>query len=161
MTCLEYNLPFQIHSTSRLNFTTVCAVPLRSFTTPGKLYDPFYVSPPSAPHTNIPLLQHLIYTYTTWFLCGASYRHVTDWSLLKTCFLFWNVYRKLKINWYTLRFIGLRRWCIHITIIILDIIHCPDFCLKRNVSETGFCGFMLNLIRSGGRDKLYLLGQTE
>jgi hypothetical protein len=28
---------------------------------------------------------------------------------------------------------------INITVAILDIIHCPVLCLKRNVSEIGFC----------------------
>jgi hypothetical protein len=36
--------------------------------------------------------------------------------------------------------VGLWRWLIiNITITILDIIHRPVFCLKHNVSETGFC----------------------
>jgi hypothetical protein len=32
-----------------------------------------------------------------------------------------------------------RRWYFNITITILDIIRCPVFYLKPNVSETGFC----------------------
>jgi hypothetical protein len=35
--------------------------------------------------------------------------------------------------------IGLWRWYINITIIILDIIRRPVFYLKKDVSETGFC----------------------
>jgi hypothetical protein len=33
----------------------------------------------------------------------------------------------------------MRRWCIDITITVLDFIQCPFFYLKHNVSETGFC----------------------
>jgi hypothetical protein len=35
--------------------------------------------------------------------------------------------------------VGLWRWYISITIIILDIIYRPVFYLKHNLSETGFC----------------------
>jgi hypothetical protein len=36
--------------------------------------------------------------------------------------------------------IGLWRWCINISITILDIIHRPIFYLKLEASETGFSG---------------------
>jgi hypothetical protein len=45
-------------------------------------------------------------------------------------------------NWSTplkVSSIGLWQWCINITITILDIIHCPVFCLKHNNSETRVC----------------------
>jgi hypothetical protein len=40
---------------------------------------------------------------------------------------------------YLSQFIGLLRWCIIITIRIVDIIHRPILYLKHNVWEKGFC----------------------
>jgi hypothetical protein len=38
-----------------------------------------------------------------------------------------------------MRSIGFGRWCINTTINVMDIIQRPDFYLKYNVSENGFC----------------------
>jgi hypothetical protein len=57
-------------------------------------------------------------------------------------------------------------WLFNITMTILNIIQRPVFHLKHDVSETGFClhfqveTIMLEL-RSGDRDKLFLLGPTS
>jgi hypothetical protein len=59
--------------------------------------------------------------------------------------------------------IGLWRWYINVTITILDIIHRPNFYLKHDYLEAGFC-LRLQVEptpRTGLRDWLYLLGPTE
>jgi hypothetical protein len=64
---------------------------------------------------------------------GRKWCSVLNWRYLNI------LWEEFIVSIKPISFTGLRRWCIDITLTILDFIHCPFFYLKHSVSETRFC----------------------